>query len=1120
MKYIYKAVSREGLGLFIAASLCTTTAHAVSINKDGTFADLPENPDALYVGDGGTGSLIIKQGETVVAGQTSGGISGSVLGYDNGDSGTVDVDGGTWYDSVTSSNDPSGKGTTTVGGSGDGTLNIKNGGNMYAMFINIGQNGSGNGVVNVDGADSHLFVTADSSSGITVGTNGTGTLNITNGGKVTSNSSSSVGHGKKANGTVNVSGKGSNLTITSGGLSVGGSGTGTLNVTSGGTINSNGGAIAAASGSTGIATISGAGSSWDLGADRTLSIGFSSKDGTEAESTGTLVVADQGRVVAGNGINVAGDGSTIYIGAEEGSAATAPGTLETPKIDLLNASNALVFNHSDTSGNYLFSPKVSGKGTVTNLNGTTVLTGENTYTGGTTISGGTLQLGDGSTAGTLVGNVVNNSEFVINNPAETTLSGVISGTGSMTQQGDGTTILTAQNSYTGKTIVNAGALRTNEVDSIATSNEVNVNGGVFDLNGNNQLVNRLGGTGGEVQLNGATLTVNNATSADDSRYAGNIVDGTSESSLTKTGDGSLTLTGKTGWTGDTHIDGGELVLDGSNGGAQLVSNIIAKDNTALSLRNGARLTGWIDPTDVNIDKSSSWDMTADSVVNDVNLAGTIRYIAPTTSPMTSGHTLTANNWHGQDGTLVMNTVLGDDDSVTDKLLVNGDTSGNTFMQINNVGGHGAKTVEGIEVVDVKGLSDGTFTKSGRIVAGAYDYDLVQKGANWYLTSKGEKQPIVPIDPNKPIAPPIDPVDPEEPVVPIEPPAKLPILPLEPSKPTTPESGQQGTPTVRPESASYTANLAAANTMFVTRLHDRLGETQYTDALTGEQKVTSLWLRQVGGHNNWKDSSGQLNTQSNRYVVQLGGDLAQWSNDGLQRLHLGAMAGYGNNSSNTHSKVTGYHSKGSVNGYSAGLYATWYENDETHQGTYVDSWAQYGWFNNDVKGQDIQGESYKSSGITASIELGYTHKLGEYTGSQGSLNEWYIQPQAQAIWMGVKADDHRESNGTRVNGEGDDNIQTRLGVRTYLKGHSKVDDGKNRTFQPFVEVNWIHNTQDFGTRMDGESVYQSGARDIGEIKTGVEGQLNNNLNLWGNVGVQVGDKGYNDAAAMVGVKYSF
>lgn len=34
-------------------------------------------------------------------------------------------------------------------------------------------------------------------------------------------------------------------------------------------------------------------------------------------------------------------------------------------------------------------------------------------------------------------------------------------------------------------------------------------------------------------------------------------------------------------------------------------------------------------------------------------------------------------------------------------------------------------------------------------------------------------------------------------------------------------------------------------MFITRLHDRLGETQYTDALTGEQRVTSLWMRR--GH---------------------------------------------------------------------------------------------------------------------------------------------------------------------------------------------------------------------------------------------------------------------------------
>ena len=45
--------------------------------------------------------------------------------------------------------------------------------------------------------------------------------------------------------------------------------------------------------------------------------------------------------------------------------------------------------------------------------------------------------------------------------------------------------------------------------------------------------------------------------------------------------------------------------------------------------------------------------------------------------------------------------------------------------------------------------------------------------------------------------------------------------------------------LRPEAGSYTANLSAAKAMFTTRLYDRLGETQYTDALTGEKKVTSL-----------------------------------------------------------------------------------------------------------------------------------------------------------------------------------------------------------------------------------------------------------------------------------------
>ncbi|WP_407861967.1 autotransporter outer membrane beta-barrel domain-containing protein, partial [Escherichia coli] len=108
----------------------------------------------------------------------------------------------------------------------------------------------------------------------------------------------------------------------------------------------------------------------------------------------------------------------------------------------------------------------------------------------------------------------------------------------------------------------------------------------------------------------------------------------------------------------------------------------------------------------------------------------------------------------------------------------------------------------------------------------------------------------------------------------------------------------------------------------------------------------------------------------------------------------------------------------------------------------------------------------------------------------------------------------------VESTGDDNVRTRLGVKTWIKGHNKMDDGKSREFSPFVEVNWLHNTRDFGTRMNSVTVHQDGARNIGEVKAGVEGQINTHLSLWGNVGVQIGDKGYNDTSAMLGMKYIF
>ncbi|WP_145561491.1 autotransporter outer membrane beta-barrel domain-containing protein, partial [Yersinia bercovieri] len=92
--------------------------------------------------------------------------------------------------------------------------------------------------------------------------------------------------------------------------------------------------------------------------------------------------------------------------------------------------------------------------------------------------------------------------------------------------------------------------------------------------------------------------------------------------------------------------------------------------------------------------------------------------------------------------------------------------------------------------------------------------------------------------------------------------------------------------------------------------------------------------------------------------------------------------------------------------------------------------------------------------------------------------------------------------------------------TYLKGHNKIDDGKEREFQPYIEINWLHNTNNFGTTMNNVTSAMDGAKNIAEVKVGLEGQISRQLNIWGNIGTQVGDKGYSDSAAMIGVKYNF
>jgi autotransporter family porin len=444
---------------------------------------------------------------------------------------------------------------------------------------------------------------------------------------------------------------------------------------------------------------------------------------------------------------------------------------------------------------------------------------------------------------------------------------------------------------------------------------------------------------------------------------------------------------------------------------------------------------------------------------------------------TPGNTLTVNgNYYGNNGLVSLNTRLEGDNSLTDKMVIKGDTSGHTMVDVNNVGGTGAKTLNGIELIDVAGKSEGEFYADGRITAGAYDYTL-QRGAgqnnkNWYLDS-------------------------------------------ELTKDMSQDSSQESTITpvihhvVRPEAGSYSANMQASNTLFAMDLQDR------TSTEAGARHSNGLWLRQKGEHNHFHDNSGQLTVTGNRYVAQLGGDLINWSSNGTDQTEFGVMVGYGNSHNQSNSRVSGYSSKGSVQGYNTGAYWTWRANAVDKTGLYADSWLQYSWFNNDVNGEKIAAEHYKSRGASASLELGDAILLGT-SGNRSDMTRFFIEPHAQAIWMGVKADHHTEANGTTVNSEGENNVQTHVGMTTYLEKLT----ASNVRYKPFVDMNWVHNTRAFGAKMNGVSGTVDGARNAGEVGIGIEGNVSRSLALTAGVSQTLGEKGYSDTTGELGVKYNF
>ncbi len=361
------------------------------------------------------------------------------------------------------------------------------------------------------------------------------------------------------------------------------------------------------------------------------------------------------------------------------------------------------------------------------------------------------------------------------------------------------------------------------------------------------------------------------------------------------------------------------------------------------------------------------------------------------------------------------------------------------------------------------------------------------------------------------------------------------VPVSPQK-TAPKPIPKPAPIIahNPQVGSYIANQIAAQQMFISDdLQYRQGETRYIDPVTGEEKVTSLWLNTSGAKNRFNSGNDQLRTKSNRYAIQLGGTVSKWSNGGDDQGILGITAGFGKSTNHSHSTSSHHQAQGSVDGYNLGLYSIWYADNQTRLGPYIDLLTQYGWFNNQVKAPNVTtAANYKSYLFTSALETGYKIQLLETTDTKLS-----IQPRAKVMWQRTSGLLHKEPNAILINVEENNAVTTKLGMRTVLEFNiDTLSSAKNLQISPSFEAHWVHSRVNQGVQLSraytnprpiqdkielvSVNVSPQGNNNIADLKLGIEANIDSNLRLWTYLGHQFGGHNYSDTQATVGMNYRF
>ncbi|KNN93855.1 AIDA autotransporter [Salmonella enterica subsp. enterica serovar Liverpool] len=571
--------------------------------------------------------------------------------------------------------------------------------------------------------------------------------------------------------------------------------------------------------------------------------------------------------------------------------------------------------------------------------------------------------------------------------------------------------------------------------------------------------------------------------------------------LTKLGAGKLTLSGTNTYTGDTNVQEGTLWLAGAGTigemGSQQAVNIAS--GATFGGSNGTTVNGKVTNEGTLVFGDSDETGAIFTLNGDLINLGTI---ASGSSSSTPGNTLYVDgNYTGNGGSLYLNTVLGDDDSATDKLVITGDASGTTDLYINGIG-DGAQTTNGIEVVDVGGVSTSdAFVLKNEVNASLYTYRLYwnESDNDWYLASKaqsddddsgGDDSDVTPSDGGDDggnVTPPDDGGD--------------------GGNVTPPDDGGDVAPQYRADIGAYMGNQWMARNLQMQTLYDREG-SQYRNA------DGSVWARFKAGKAESEAVSGNIDMDSNYSQFQLGGDILAWGN-GQQSITVGVMASYINadtdSTGNRGADGSQFTSSGNVDGYNLGVYATWFADAKTHSGAYVDSWYQYGFYNNSVESGDAGSESYDSTANAVSLETGYRYDIALNNGNTVSLT-----PQAQVVWQDYSADSVKDNYGTRIDGQDGDSWTTRLGLRV----DGKLYKGSRTVIQPFAEANWLHTSDDVSVSFDDATVKQDLPANRAELKVGLQADIDKQWSVRAQVAGQTGSNDFGDLNGSLNLRYNW